>query len=34
MNDTSCLARAATTLAGFTSAVSNTNGVQLRDTRP
>jgi hypothetical protein len=33
MNDTTCVSRAAT-LAGFTSAVSSTNGVQLRDLPP
>ncbi|MET0211947.1 MAG: hypothetical protein ABW292_03040 [Vicinamibacterales bacterium] len=33
MNDTTCIARAAT-LTGFTSAVSSTNGVQLRDLPP
>ena len=33
MNDTTCISRAAT-LAGFTSAVSSTNGVQLRDLPP
>jgi hypothetical protein len=33
MNDTTCISRAAT-LAGFTSAVSSTNGVQLRDLAP
>jgi hypothetical protein len=33
MNDTTCISRAAT-LAGFTSAVSTTNGVQLRDLPP
>jgi hypothetical protein len=33
MNDTTSISRAAT-LAGFTSAVSSTNGVQLRDLAP
>jgi hypothetical protein len=33
MNDTTCISRAAT-LAGFTSAASSTNGVQLRDLPP
>ena len=33
MNDTTCIARAAT-LTGFTSAVSSTNGVQLRSLPP
>jgi hypothetical protein len=33
MNDTTCVSRAAT-LTGFTSAVSSTNGVQLRDLPP
>ena len=33
MNETTCIARAAT-LTGFTSAVSSTNGVQLRDLPP
>jgi len=33
VNDTTCLSRAAT-LTGFTSAVSSTNGVHLRDLAP
>jgi len=33
MNDTTCISRAAT-LTGFTSAVSSTNGVHLRDLPP
>ena len=33
MNDTTCVTRAAT-LTGFTSAVSSTNGVHLRDLPP
>jgi hypothetical protein len=33
MNDTTCVTRAAT-LTGFTSAVSSTNGVHLRDLAP
>ena len=33
MNDTTCISRAAT-LAGFASAVSSSNGVQLRDLPP
>lgn len=33
MNDTTCIARTAT-LTGFTSAVTSTNGIQLRDLPP
>ena len=33
MNDSTCIARAAT-LTGFTSAVSSTNGIQLRELPP